>query len=540
MRSHRTRSIPSRGSPWSPTRRDVLRYGGAALVATAIAPPLMRRVAAATVTFDYYISTTGSDSNPGTVAAPWALTSLLSSSPNQSKMAGKRIGVIAGTYSVMKLLGIASYPGNEVMPPLLFVPGGTSANQTVIASCNSSGVYAPVGNASGQWAIINGQGTASNNSGGQTLFGSFGSQSAYVTIDGFEVTGAYYHAIAAGNNIGGTFDGGRVAGVVIQNNYIHGVTNQIAQENPTGITLYTCTGALVHNNYIANITDNYSRATCIETWNTDNSVIQYNTNIGSSSQPGGIFIKNQGNYQNTVRYNHVDLTAAGTQSQGVGGLNADLWGSSSNTTSWYGNVVIAYNPVFSNIIGVAAFPNTAENQLWYNNTFVGIPGVGDSIITRCGAAGTITFYNNICYSTSVSIGELVTNVSALALSDYNLYSVLKLASMPNGQYAQEGQSTTYTSIASWATALSSAVVGKDAHSIVSTAPAFVGGSPALPAQYYQLASGSAGKNAGRTNGQASGSATDMGAWGNGATQIGASFAPGVSIAVPAAPALSVS
>jgi hypothetical protein len=540
MRYNKVRPIPSHRTPWSPSRRDVLRYGAAALAATAIAPLWTRRAAAQSVAFDYYISTTGSDGNPGTLASPWALSSLLSSSPNQSKMAGKAIGVIAGTYNVMTLLGISTYPGNEVMPTLLVVPGGASGSPTHLASCNSSGVYAPVGNASGQWAIINGQGTAANNSGGQTLLGSFGSNGGYITIDGLEVTGAYYHAIAAGYNIGGTFDGNRVAGVTIQNNYIHGVTNQIAQENPTGVTLYTCTGALVQNNYITNITDNSSRATCIETWNTDNTTIQFNTNIGSASQPGGIFIKNQGNYQNTVRYNYVDLTAAGGASNGVGGLNADLWGSASNTSSWYGNVVIADNPVWSNVIGSSPFPNTPERQLWYNNTFVGIPGAGDSIICRCGSPGTITFYNNICYSTSSNYGQLVTNVSALALSDYNLFNVLKLGLMPDGGGKIESAATqSYTSIASWAAALNSAVAGKDAHSI-STAPTFVGGSPTLPALYYQLASGSAGKNAGSTNGQTSGSATDMGAWGNGASQIGASFAPGVSIAVPAAPVLSLS
>jgi hypothetical protein len=478
-------------------------------------------------TFDYYISNTGSDSNLGTVASPWALTSLLSGSPNQTTMSGTSVGLIAGTYNVVTLLGISNYPGNEVMPPLLIVPGGSPGSPTRIASCNSSGVYAPVGNASGQWAILNGQGTATNNSGGQTLLGSFGSSAGNITIDGLEVTGAYYHAVASGFNIGGTFDGSRVSGVTIENNYIHGVTNQISQENPTGITLYTCTGALVQNNYITNITDNSSRATCIETWNTDNTVIQFNTNIGSASQPGGIFIKNQGNYQNTVRYNYVDLTAAGSASNGVGGLNADLWGTSSNTTSWYGNVVIADMPVWSNVIGVAAFPNTVENELFYNNTFVGIPGAGDAIACRCGAAATITFYNNICYSTSVTYGQWVTNISALALSDYNLFNILKLGLMPDGHYQIEsGATISYTSFATWAAALASAVVGKDADSI-STAPTFVGGTPTYPAQYYQLTSLSAGKNSGSTNGQTSGSSCDMGAWGGASppTQIGCNFVP---------------
>ena len=36
-------------------------------------------------TFDYYISNTGSDSNPGTLASPWALTSLAQSQFQQFK-----------------------------------------------------------------------------------------------------------------------------------------------------------------------------------------------------------------------------------------------------------------------------------------------------------------------------------------------------------------------------------------------------------------------------------------------------------------------
>jgi hypothetical protein len=474
-------------------------------------------------TFDYYISTSGSDTNSGSLASPWALTSLLSSSGNQSKMVGKRIGVIAGTYNVMTLLSIGSYPGNEVMPPLLFVPGGNALNQTYIASCNSVGVYAPVGNSSGSWAILNGQGNSTNNSFGQTLFGSFGSQSAYVTIDGFEITGAYYHALAMGYNIGGTYDATRVAGVVLKNNYIHAVTNNISAENPTGITLYTCTGALVHNNYITNITDNFSRATCIETWNCDNCTIEYNTNIGSSSQPGGIFIKNQGNYQNTVRFNHVDLTAAGTAVNGVGCYNADLWGTAQNVTQWYGNIGIGNMAVWNNIVDID--PTTSvEQQLWYNNTFVGIPGSGDANVSRCSDGQCITWYNNICSSSSSNYGQLVTNISSLVLSDFNLYNALKLGTMPNGDYHIEGGSTlSYTSIASWTATLSPAPTGADTHSIT-TAPTFAGGSPTYPSQAYQLTNTSAGKGVGSSTGLAGGNPVDMGAWGLG-QQPGCNFVP---------------
>ena len=44
--------------------------------------------------FDYYIATTGSDTNPGTLASPWAITGINS---KQATYAGKRLGIVAGT-----------------------------------------------------------------------------------------------------------------------------------------------------------------------------------------------------------------------------------------------------------------------------------------------------------------------------------------------------------------------------------------------------------------------------------------------------------
>ena len=43
---------------------------------------------------------TGNDNNPGTLAQPWALTSFIQGSANNNKMAGKRIGIIAGNYTI--------------------------------------------------------------------------------------------------------------------------------------------------------------------------------------------------------------------------------------------------------------------------------------------------------------------------------------------------------------------------------------------------------------------------------------------------------
>jgi hypothetical protein len=548
VNSKRFNSKRSGGAPHglsaASSRREFLRYGGGVVGASLLAPFWPRDAVAqgAPTTFDFYISTTGSDTNAGTLAAPWAITSLLSGSPNQSKMAGKRVGVIAGTYSVMTLAGISAYPGSYAQAYLL-VPGGSSSSPTMLASCNAQGVYAPVGNSSGQWAVLDGQGTSSSNPNGQPLLGGIGSAYSYLTIDGFEIINAYYHPIAVGYETGGySLITKRNAGITIQNNYIHTFTNSLGGANATGITLYATTGAVVQNNYITAVSDTTNRATAIECWNTDTVMIEYNTVISTSNQQvGGIFIKNQGGYNNTVRFNFVDLTLSGTGVSGSGGICIDDTGGAGTIDYIYNNIVIADNPVFSYAISVGGWPNTQNGQVWYNNTFVGIPGSSSVFFVRYGASGTITHYNNIYSVTSVGFrGTFNTSgaggggTCALALSDYNCFQTVSLGLTANGS---NGTPTLYTSLSGWASALAAATVGKDAHSLtVNPQFAATGSGPA----YYQLAAGSPCAGKGSTTGTTSGSGTDMGGWGNGATQIGASFGPGGtnSVPVPNSPTLT--
>ena len=98
MTKSRNKTIEkSEARSWS--RREVIST--AARVASALAVPQLwlPKAWGATTTFDYYISTSGKDSNSGTLASPWALTSFEDTNPNNRLMAGKRIGLIAGNYS---------------------------------------------------------------------------------------------------------------------------------------------------------------------------------------------------------------------------------------------------------------------------------------------------------------------------------------------------------------------------------------------------------------------------------------------------------
>src|SRR5580704_11664506 len=120
------------------TRRTLLKRGGCAALATAV-PMLIRTARAQASSFNYYISPTGSDSNPGTLASPWSINAI---NTRQSTYAGKSVGVMAGTYNIFALCQALASSGSQ-QTAALSVNGGTAGSPTLIASCNASGVYTP-------------------------------------------------------------------------------------------------------------------------------------------------------------------------------------------------------------------------------------------------------------------------------------------------------------------------------------------------------------------------------------------------------------
>lgn len=503
------------------TRRDVLR-GGTAAIAAAVAGSLSPWRAFAQTTsgsFDYYISPTGSDSNAGTSASPWALTAI---NTKRSTYAGKRVGVLPGTYNCLSLVG-GSYRG-DFATPAFNIAGGSSGSPTVIQSTTPRG------------AVLDASANSSNNPNGQPLIGTIGptAGAGYITLDGFEIKNCYNRAISAGQDTGASFSGTRVLGLVIQNCFVHDVTNNIGAANPTAITMYSSQGAVIQNNYITNMYDNYSRASGIEIWTSIGTVTQFNSVISNSTQQsGGILHKNSSQHSNTLRYNFVDMTKSG--SGGTYGVIVDDDGDGSTTDSIYNNVIVADAPVQASAMDVGNFPSSANHQVWYNNTFVGIPNCSVGCWVRFGAAGTIKFYNNIISRGTIGgRGDADTSASAFALVDYNCYPASpSLGLSPNG--SQNYPNSVTSNLASWASTLPSGAIGKDAHSVAAS-PMFVG--TGNGAARYKLQSGSPCSGKGSTNGTSGGSATDMGAWGNGASQVGCNFAPGS--VVPDAPVLTVS
>ena len=104
------------------TRRSLLKQGAYAALALRAVPSLVRTASAQTSSpsgFDYYISPSGSDNNPGTQSQPWAITAI---NTRGADYAGKRVGLLDGTYNVHALCQTGTWS-----TVALAVNGGPSA-----------------------------------------------------------------------------------------------------------------------------------------------------------------------------------------------------------------------------------------------------------------------------------------------------------------------------------------------------------------------------------------------------------------------------
>ena len=536
------------------SRREVLRIGAALIPAGVILPAWLTATAAATSTsFDFYMSTTGSDSNPGTLSQPWAITSLMNTSQNAynvanwSKLSGKRIGLLPGTYNIGTYMQPSSWKG------AVQLPGGSSGASTYLGSSDSSGNYS---RGTATLNALNGGvygGTAGYSFNGPILSSVSGVyQNAYLTIDGVQFTGFSYKGVRIGG--ASSQDGpGNLANVIVQNcTFYNGSNNpNEGSDNRCGLWLDGCAGALVQNNYFHDITAGTdSEHNCsVIAFTCQQCTFQYNTMVNA----GCFYGKIGGNQGNVIQYNYIDSSA-----QSLG--RPPAWG----MLDWCGDLgtegtVRVTQPTYfrNNIVvspgqGFALFNTSSYAYGWvcpvfcYNNTIVlnhsPYPAIWivseQAYVTR-----GITCYNNIYTGAADSSGYqcFVTNPTGPAVWDYNMYLPSGMSWALRQDSALASVLGTYTSAAAFGAAIAAngGISGAESHSI-SAAPTFA--NTGTLAQLYQLASGSAGKGAGRVGGVPSGAACDMGAWGNGATQIGCSFTSTSTPAapVPMAPALSVS
>jgi hypothetical protein len=529
------------------SRRDFLKMGGAVIPVGIGLPRLLRAQSASS--FDYYISPTGSDSNPGTVSSPWAITSLMNSAQNSQNVtnwnatAGKKIGLLPGVYRVGQYMKSDSFTG------ALQIKGGSAGSSTYVGSSDASGNYSP---RTATITALNGTvygGTAGYSFNGPIIShtGEIGSgatyPAGYATLDGLVVSGWSYKGVRIGGASSG--DGpGNLQGIIVQNCEFTGAAHNAADttDNTSALWLDGTVGAVVNNNYFHGNSgfapgsgDHLAAIIC---WACSGTAIQFNTVVNS----GTLWGKEVGNQGTTIQYNYIDVSMYTAQStafaiQDFTGANA-----SGLTQTTY----IRNNILISSCFGIEG-ATLSQNYGWttpiyvYNNTIVMVQNGAQAVEAAAWMYSQITrnvrFYNNILTgAVSNDYRMLRLNANGPVTWDYNLFPASGMTWALVNDTSGSTLHGNYTSLSGVQSAISSlgGISTFDTHSVANNTPGFTGSGQL--AVGYQLKSGSPAQRAGTTNGTPSGSVCDMGAWGNGATQIGCNFTTS-GAPIPDAPAL---
>jgi len=529
------------------SRRDVLRGGSLLLPASAIVPGFFTGIARAQTasTFDYYISVSGNDSNPGTLASPWAITAI---NTKQSIYAGKRVGIVAGSYDISSLMGTYHSPALQING------GPNSSTLTYIGSCNSTGAYAlgvatlDAKGASGLYGGGNSNistmiGTSTQQGGGGPQPANWGNW----ILDGLRLINFSMWALQVGSYDG---SGGAVPNTTIQNCEF---TGENAGSAPVGgvqvgaLEPYHYTNCLVSNCYIHdNISPGNSgpHFAAITVWGgvsggpSSGLTIQNCTLVNTGAIYGiydtGVI------YGTTIQQCFIDMTqqnAPGATNEAIQGFGNS--GSSGDAGSVFRNNIFRGGyPIDTQ--GESPQEQWASTAACYNNTWDLAGGTGQNggsgfrFLEASGHIGIFSFYNNLCWdngATGISggYGYNAGNVDGFAVCDYNIYGTINQFTT----YAS-GSSGTHTSqsFSGWKTAIG----GLEAHSTTNSANPFTNkGAFALA---YSVQSGSPAYQSGRVGGVATGAVCNVGAWDGTVTQIGCNFAAGIVAPNPAV--LSVS
>jgi hypothetical protein len=559
---------------WS--RREVLARGAGAVSVLALPQLWIPEAWGQTATFDYYISTTGSDSNAGTLASPWALTSFIYNSANYNKMAGKRIGLVAGSYQITSAFpesgGASAFSWSR-----LTIPNGTATSPTYVGSCDTNGNY------SARAALITFTDTTYTNQGfpatdNSLIGGNPNDGQKNIVLDGLRVNGngvAVHTTSGAGRIIqfvgfpstdtGGSSNSAGYTGIVVQNCEVYNMNPW-----PTGaggwpggnyalISFSSTQNAVLQNCYLHDIT---LGSTCSAQHvgasyeiSCANTLYKYNT-IANCPDCSGFWSKfgSTGSIaQNNYFYNVCTSTSGTLSGAGaVGDLCSVLnhWDgtqaqpntgpSGSNVTQYiHHNIFDGCGRILEGEAG-SPFGIAQPTNVYSNTVYDTLSASCEGWMTGSNSGAQVQFYNNIYMTTNGSgggvQGKIVLTLSLVSNLNNNCYYSV------NGSYAgfwDAFPGATYTTFASWKAKANSVVAGSESNSL-NVNPQF-----SLPGGYaagggaaqFQLSAGSpcVGTGSGGVN---------MGAWDGTTTQIGCSFAPGGAAGsgnpVPAAPRLTVS
>lgn len=468
--------------------------GGGAVVAT---PTMTIINVASSATFDYYIGPSGSDGNPGTLASPWAITSL---NTKGATYAGKRVGLLDGTYNLLTIMGMPTGGGEGYDTNRLNIAAGSSGSPTVVKAVTRHA------------AIIDG---ARDTIGAGTDWqrGLIGPAGDYVTIDGLKLQQANYRTVvnyaAAGDYL------------TVQNCYFTDqfyITGSGGGQNSSSLFMQNVNGCLVRNCRfdLGGAPIDSNRHAFIQIYKGDDCVVEYcsitgnvaSGNPGRSSNlihfkgnPGGTLDRPGKRY--IVRWCYLDNAAVASQTSLRWHANVDS--PVSGTESCYGNIIIVNNRECLESEGCSA--------MWdiYSNTFIGAGTMAEAGVDHLNldTPTQVNVHRNIFSRTGLgSRGDMsLPTIAQLGTMDYNCYD-----SSPNLTVRYNNDGATATGLAAWQAASS-----LDASSTAVSDPLFV--ASGSEAAYYQLQSGSAAKTLGPGS-------TEVGAWNSGQDAYGIGYQTG--------------
>lgn len=365
------------------SRRRIVKAGamGIAMV-TLPFDRIPRAFSQSASAFDYYISPTGDDNNPGTLSSPWSITALNS---KKSIYAGKKVGMIAGTYQHGTVGGVqttlysiyqafSSTTGNW---SVLALQGGPSGSQpTYIASCDSSGSY------SARAAIIDCSNpsnralpTASGSVLGQySYMGSNVSQYGNATVDGIVIRNFTFCALI--------FQGvssGNYSGLTIKNCELYDGQNIVSNNNPGAIWIEFSNNAVVTNCKIHDLKSNGAGGSFSNQLMGFIQFNSYGTEITNCTFYNCSAVSNKDGQQSlNVSYCYLGWGTFGS------GWDRGLW-----SPTEYGATVQNY------LCGAGASVN------FHHNILVG-PIFGFNESSNNPNAGTINMYNNTFYQPPIT------------------------------------------------------------------------------------------------------------------------------------------
>lgn len=272
---------------------------------------------------NYYISTTGSDANPGTLASPWATWG----KADTSAIAGDTIHVLPGTYTLSTLYTTKDgTPGNPVTWK------SEIKGAAKIVGTSPQGTNQSVWDSSGDW----------------------------VTIDGFDITGVgRYALITRGSN------------VIVKNNIVHNL--------PAGGTCTEGAGILAYYLNGTNRTSNVSIIGNIVHHIGDPNVNCNSVHGISHTTVGGVV-------QNNIVYHvqgfgialyddpeNINVSNNLVWDNGLGGINVSGLGGGLKATSLNitNNIAINNGYSYSSVSVMAEGINTVAPIVWKNNLLFG-------------------------------------------------------------------------------------------------------------------------------------------------------------------------